>query len=248
MTKMDAFKIPIDLRKNETLETQISVFLKQMMSENTYPKATYLPSIEDLSLYNDLDSSVCEMVYLKLSEEGYIKRDENGFYIDKIQFKENFFNHQIPPLEAIEKSGFKSTFQTINKLKNVKVPSSFLIKERRFEKTKYQLVRNIYYADLVPVLMMDHYIHEDILNLDKITENIEIHTLLHQENIKTTRIQSLVAVKKAPDEILNLLNAPKKSGLIQNDFIQYGKNDEVITAYTVYAALNYVYKTTTHFN
>lgn len=246
MNQMDVFEIPIDLRKKETLESQISVYLKQYISQKSFPKGTILPRIETLSEFNAIDAYLIETVYFKLVEDGYIKHINDRFIIDKIQLKVNYLNQNISPLKAIKDSGFEATFKTIKHLNGVRVPNDFNSGAVTPIKPTFEFIRNVYFANLVPLFVVDYFVPGDDLKRFKTLENIDFHGVFIEDVISLR--QNIMTVKKVSKEILDIFSAPKDSGLIQNDGIQFDENNTVLCVRSIYANPNYAFKTSTHFN
>lgn len=249
MNFIQPFKIDLDYRKKETTESQINVFLKVMMSQSVINQGSYLPSIEDLAKFNHIDPKTLELVYLKLAEEGYLTHDTHGFLIDKLQLKTNFFDHSLPPLKAIEQSGLHASFDTLKIVKGQSIPNDFALKEESPSSKKFLLIRNLYYANHIPILLMDTYVLESMMDSKTLKKEhmIDMHQLFEENNIITDSIKSIIRVKKAPNDVLEILNAPKESSLIHNDAIHLNKEGELICAEIVHTALNYIFKTTTYF-
>jgi hypothetical protein len=244
MRPLPLFKIEIDSRKKETFETQVMTVIKTIITQNVSDLETILPSIEALSEYNNIPSTVIEQVYLKLTEEKYLSVLGDDFKIDKIKLNEGIFSLKNSPLEVITNSGLEARFEVLKIQKKVRLDKALIIKYNLAQEIKYILIKTLYFAGDFPLLVAETYLNERLygsINFDLDLES-DIYEILKSYPQQEVSVKNILTVSCPPQDILIALNTVKDTALIQNNLLKFDSDDQIISIQKMFVSPKYVYK------
>jgi DNA-binding GntR family transcriptional regulator len=229
MMTLEKFKnlcdLKLDLRKNDTLSTQIASQIKLKIRDKVLVEGDVIPPIKDLESLYDLSNSVLKKAFDDLINERYIEAIENGYKVVRLQMMQGFLSGFYSVFDTFKKHGFTPTSEEISFQVVEKLPEEFEVLKHTVE-GPFLYQRRLYKVNGHPLFLVDFY------NLPKYFKGVSLPLndidfldyFKKEIGIPMAHFSREIIALKPSVEEAKFLNIPERNAILGAKLINYDKD------------------------
>lgn len=239
MKKEYTLKLKIDLRKKGTTSEQIIDGIRNKILSREIPYGFEFNDFASIAKNSNILESDLIHACQVLVKQGFITYEDEKFSVRPISLTHNYYHHIIPLSEAIALAGYQASYQTVIQKKVSSIPEE-IINDRSIEQTAWIFIRRVFYANDIPIIVLDTYLHEKDIEDDVDLSHVLFYEYLkaHTGKIATSSKRSIQAVK-TPPFINEIFKHHQHTTIMKHLFTTYDQFNQPIEYGVGYASSNY---------
>jgi len=218
-------ELKLDLRKNDTLSTQIASQIKLKIRDKVFVEGDIIPPIKALASFYDLSLSIFEKAFEDLISERYIEPVESGYKVVRLQMMQGFLSGFYSVFDTFKKHGFTPTSEEISFQVVDKLPEEFESLKGQF-KPPFLFQRRLYKVNGHPLFLVDFF------NLPKYFEGVSLPLndidfldyFKKEIGIPMVHFSREIIALKPTVEEAEYLNVPERNAILGAKLINYDKD------------------------
>lgn len=232
----------IDRRKKMDLNEQVFHAIKSYVSSNTLLPDSILPTVDELSLFLDVEAYPITQSLEILTKDGLLEKRGQDYY--KIQKLVNILdeNTQFYSLTQLAKIlNLESSIETLDKSYVDSIgplPLDYCAKDGRFLKIQRINTFNGKHKAWIVFNLHESFLTQLKLELFKDQSYYEVIKSLYKPEYVTHRLESIIEAK---GEALKRLSLPKQSALLKSYQLVLDEFNEVVIYLEMYTAYEIFY-------
>lgn len=232
-----------DSRKKLPFYVQFADHIKMLVADRFISNGFVFESPEVIS--SDLGISSDEIVkgFQMLLEEGYVYLKDHKYRLSPIMLTNEFFSDIIPLHDSITQMGYEASKEVISLQDVLKLPEMF--NEKSLDPLGYLYLRRVYYANQVPVAVVDGYYPKSFL-LNRASHTFKettMYTFFKELGHTLSNTKRNIRVVHPSEDINKLLKHPSGASSIQVSGKLYNQSKDVLEYVISHASINYsIYK------
>jgi DNA-binding GntR family transcriptional regulator len=228
-----------DSRKKMPFYVQFADHIKMLVANRLLSYGFIFESPDVIS--SDLKVPKDEIIkgFHMLLKEGFLTLNNHVYQLSPIMLTNEIFSDIVPLQDSISQMGYQATVKTVASSDVKKLPDMF--KEVTLDPLGYLYLRRVYFANQIPVAVVDGYYPKSFLERKdlKTFEHQTMYTYFKEQGHTLSHTKKSIRVVHPTEDINKFLNNPSDASSIQISGMMFNEHHEVLEYVISVASINY---------